>query len=74
MRCIVGPHSDSDLSKAEAALARAEVMAGAVRRSLRIEPAPLPEIVKEAIIRLAESLARTAARMDHERAETDRKP
>lgn len=38
------------------------------------EPTPLPPAIKQAIIQLAEALARAAARMDHERVETARKP
>lgn len=37
-------------------------------------PPPLPPAVKDAVIRLAEALARMAARMDHERVEAERKP
>lgn len=40
----------------------------------RPESAPLPAAVKEPVIRLAETLARMAARMDHERVESEGKP
>ncbi len=35
---------------------------------------PLPPAIKQAIIQLAEALARAAARMDHDRDEAARKP
>lgn len=37
-------------------------------------PQPLPPVIKQAIIQLAEALARAAARMDHDLDEAARKP